>query len=309
MSDAEGDATPGAHCIRRFLYGAIAAAVAVAAFAFALARHLSPDIVLQPALERLRGAAGVDVRYRRSRFTWGGIILEGVQVGLGRAPGNGAAGGAGAGLGRITLRPSLWGFVLGRSGTPWHAAGKLYGGTLRGRLDGRSADGGCSLEWSGVDIALLQGASAAADISGSSDGRVDAFLQPSAGRDRDGSWDVRGSNIAAEGLKSGSLVFPPILVTHLHSIGSWAGRTATVSALDADSSFGVVHLSGTIIFRTPVEQSALKLQLAHTPPREVSDEIGLLMRTLLPPAATRGRGDYRVGGTLATPILTPVAAP
>jgi type II secretion system protein N len=309
MSDMETDARPGAHRIRRFLYGAIAAVVAVAGFAFAVARHLSPDLVLRPALENLHGAAGIDVRYQRSRFAWGEIILEGVQVGPGPAPRNGAADGAGAGLGRITLRPSFWGFLLGRSGAPWHAVGELYGGTLRGRLEELSGEGRCSLEWTGVDIALLRNDSAAADISGSSDGRLDTYLQSGAGRERDGSWEVRGSDIEAEGLKSGSLVFPPIHVTHLHSVGSWAGRTATVSALDADSSFGVVHLSGTIILRTPVEQSALKLQLAHTPPREVSAEVALLMRTLLPPAATQGRGNYRVGGTLATPILTPVASP
>ncbi len=310
MTATEGDTTPGTHWIRRFLYGAIAVVVAVAAFSFAVARHLTPDIVLRPALEDLHGAAGIDVRYQRSRFGWGGISLEGVEVRLGRAPGNNAVDGDGAGLGRITLRPSLWGLVLGRSGAPWDAVGELYGGTLRGRLDGPSTtDGRCSIEWTGVDIALLREESAAAHISGFSDGRLDTFLEPSTSRGSDGSWDVRGSNIAAEGLKSGSLVFPPIFVPHFHSVGSWTGRTATVSVLDADSSFGVVHLSGTIILRTPVEQSGLKMQLTHTPPTEVSAEVGQLMHTLLPPAATRGPGTYRVGGTLATPILTPVATP
>jgi type II secretion system protein N len=288
-----------------FVYAALATLIALAAFAVALARHLSPDTVLQPALEDLRRSAGIDVRYEESRFGWGEIVLEEVALGASDS----ARGTGDARLGVLTLQPSLWGLALGRSGTPWHAESELYGGTAQASLDGEPDDWTGTLTWKGINFAELQELMGNVGLSGSTTGRLDAADGSTGGGPLGGSWDVSGENIMATGLKSGGLEFPPIRVDRIASVGNWAGRTATVSRLDAEGSPGTVELAGKIILRTPLEQSALRMQLTHIPPKSPTGDLAPLMKMLLPPGAANRPTTYRVGGTLAMPTLTPVAGP
>ena len=288
-----------------FLYPALAILIGLAAFAVALVRQVSPDTVMQPALEALRRSAGIDVWYEESRFGWGEIVLEQVELGASdsvRRPG-------GARLDVLTLQPSFWGLALGRAGTPWHAESRLYGGSARASLDGEPDDWTGTLTWEGIDMAQLRELMGNVDLTGSTTGRLDATQGSPEDGPLDGSWDVSGDDIVATGLKSGRLEFPPIRLDRIRSVGKWTGRTVTVSTLDAEGSPGTIELAGKIVMRTPLDQSALKMQLTHTPPRSPTANLAPLMKMLLPPGAANQPTTYRVGGTLAMPTLTPIASP
>lgn len=291
------------------VYLALATLVALVAFAVALVRHLSPDTVLQPALGDLRRSAGIDVRYEESRFGWGEIVLEQVELGPSDSARDAARDTGAARLGTLTLQPSFWGLALGRSGTPWHAESDLYGGTAQANLDGDPEDWTGTLTWQDIDIAQLRDLLGNVALTGSTTGQLEAAQESAADGPLNGSWDVSGENIVATGLTSGRLELPPIRVAQIRSVGNWTGRTLTISTLDAEGSPGTVELSGKIVLRTPPEQSALKMELTHRPPKNPNGELAPLFKMLLPPGAASRPTTYRVGGTLAMPTFTPIGSP
>lgn len=286
---------------RGSLHVSIVVVVGLVTLAIVVASRITPDTLLRPALAELQRSAGVEVRYESSRFGWGTVILDAVEiVRAGHA--------SPARLAELTLRPSLWGLLTGSGGIPLRAQSELYGGTADATLEGRPGDWRGALRWQSLDIAELGALGGTTEITGRTTGQIDT-TQVGGTDTTDGAWDISGADIVAIGLRSGRLEFPPIRVSELHSAGTWAGRTATVSSLAAEASLGSIALTGKIVLREPVEQSALKMQLRHTPPQKVTGNLALLMKTLLPPGATERAGTYRVGGTLAMPTLTPIASP
>jgi type II secretion system protein N len=287
---------------RRLIAGLVVTALALAAFVVALLPRLPVDPLLAPVVERLATDAGVRLRYQRSRLAWDGITLADLEVDVADA----AAGDRSVRIDRLGLRPSLTGFLWRRSGAPWRVRASLYGGSATARLD---RDGGrwrAEITWSAVDLGKL-GLDVARDLSGVSEGRLDAAAPGAPGAEGDGSWKLAVLDAVAKNLRAGQLVLPPIAIQRLDSTGTWQGRRLTIESMDAAGSFGSVSLAGRVVLRDPTEQSALNLTLTHRTPAVVPPDLAIVMRLLLPrsSAAAAEPTTYHVGGTLGLPTVGP----
>jgi type II secretion system protein N len=285
---------------------AVAAGLAALVSAAALLPRVPTDRFIRPGLDQLVTSTGVEMRYRRSQLRLCGLALANVQVDIaGRGPATTPP--RTVEVDRLLLRPSLWGVVTGRRGVPWTMAAHLYGGSASATLDGGPEAWTIDLAWSAIDMSGVAKLWGQAQLAGRSDGRI-RFSGPSTESETtEGSWDIVARKVTAEGLRRGRLVFPPLDVPKLRTVGSWKGRRVTVRAFKALGSFGRVSLSGRMMLREPAEKSALSMELKHVAPRKIPPDLAPLLQMLLPPGTTQG-ASYKVSGTLGLPSFS-VAGP
>jgi hypothetical protein len=100
-------------------------------------------------------------------------------------------------------------------------------------------------------------------------------------------------------------VLPQIALGQVESTGTWQGSKLTVESLNTDGPLGSTSLTGRVVLRAPVEQSALNLRLTHSPPPPGATGLSGMASLLFPEggAVPRGPRTYHVGGTLGLPAL------
>jgi hypothetical protein len=91
----------------------------------------------------------------------------------------------------------------------------------------------------------------------------------------------------------------------VESTGTWQGSKLTVESLNTHGPLGSTSLSGRVVLRVPVEQSALNLRLTHSPPPPGSTDLAGMTSLLFPEGGgvPRGPRTYHVGGTLGLPAV------
>lgn len=286
---------------RALAYALAVGAAAVLAFVVALARFLPLDPFLQPVVDDLAARSGVVARYRHSSLVWRGISLEDLEIAGANTPD------APLVIDRLVAQPTLLGLLRGRGGLPWQLAADLLAGSATAQLYGQPPAWSANVDWRKLDLSRLpMGTRPRITLSGVTDGNVKASGPGSTGGAGTGSWKISGGDISATGLRSGQLVLPPIALGHLESNGTWEGPRLTIESLRTEGPLGTASITGRIILRAPVEQSALSLRLTHSPPTTGSTDLSAMMRLLLPGgAAARGPRTYHVGGTLGLPAVRP----
>lgn len=288
----------------RLLYVYVAlVAIALLAFAIVIVGRLPYDRFARLAIDRAAIAAGIEIRYASSVLGWRGVELSDVEVEI--EP-NRAAHPHGAEpirVDRLTLRPSLWGLLRGHRGMPWTAQAHLDDGTAHGVLGGRPAAWHLRVKWTQVDLGQLPPPRPDGRITGVCNGWIEASTTADGTQGR---WVISARQLTISGLRGGHLVLPTLEVSQADARGTWTGRRVTVEELDAEGSFGELHLAGRIMRRQPLEKSALNLQMTHVPPSNPPAELALFFKIFLP-GKTTGEQRYNLGGTLGLPTITPQA--
>ena len=293
---------------RRFVYAAAVAAAAITILAVVLAVTLSPDPLIRLGLDELKGATGISSRYGTGRLRPRGIVLTDVDLEVGSlTPSTSPA--PTIRMDRVLVRPSLVGLLTGRRGLPCTVAADLCDGSATLTLDGQADAWKLALDWSAIEARCVHPWRGKPDLAGVIDGRLSVSTREIDGQSApEGSWNIAGKKITVDGLKSGDLLLPRLTLSTLQTTGAWTGQRATVTKLDADGSFGRVHLSGKIVLRTPLDKTGLNMQMTHITSSDMPRDLGFLLRMLLPQGSSTLSGTYHFGGTLAMPTLSPAVA-
>jgi len=292
---------------RRFVYAATVATAAIAVLAVVLALTLSPDPLIRLGLDELEGATGIRARYGTGRFRLSGIALTDVDLEVGsRTPSTSPT--PTMRMDRVLVRPSFVGLLTGRRGLPCTVVADLCEGNATLTLEGQTDAWKLALDWSAIEARYVHPWRGKPDLAGLIDGRLSVSTRVIDGQSApEGSWNIAGKEITVDGLKSGDLLLPRLTLSTLQMTGAWTGRRATVTKLDAEGSFGHVLLSGKLVLRIPVEKTGLNMRMTLVTSSDMPQELGFLLRMLLPQGSSTLSETYHVGGTLAMPMLTPAA--
>ncbi len=303
MSTPPGQAHPS-RSRRRPAYGLAVTAAACVAFVIALVRFLPVDPFLRPVVDEIATRSGVAARYRHSHLVWRGISLTDLEI---------AAVGATAAppalvVETLVMEPSLMSLLRRRGGFPWRVVAQLPAGSATGWVHGEPSAWRADIDWQGIDLARLPLGGGTVTVAGMSDGHIEiSGPVPEAG-DAVGSWRISGNNVSATGLRSGQLLLPQIGLGKVESSGTWQGARLTIASLRTDGPLGSASLSGRVVLRSPIEQSALNLRLTHSPPAAGPTDLSGMARLLLPSGGAAGAGRpraFHVGGTLGLPAIRP----
>jgi type II secretion system protein N len=228
-----------------------------------------------------------------SRLGLRGLTLENVTLRV-------HAGAPALALEEVSLRPSVLGLLVGRSGRPWQARATACGGTATVHLDRESRGDTIALQFDGLDLATcLVPFEPTGPVEGRATGTADFVV---AGDDVDG----RGS-LALRAVRWR----PPGVPRHvpLHAEEATLGWTFDEQTFRVDD-FAMTNdefaatARGVIRFPRPrdVPQLDLRIHLQPTAtmPQAHRDLLSRLRGS--PPDATGGR-TYRIAGPLDAPVL------
>ncbi len=272
---------------------ALVAAVVLVVFVAALAASLPVGAVVRWTLADA-GVPPDDVVFESAHLRWNGIVLRDVAIDT-RAAGR-------LELPWARLTPSLWGLVRHGDGLPATGAGRLCGGWLDGRLEA-TPSGGHRIAgvWTDLDLArCADGLGIPGEIAGLLQGRIDLSIGRDGERHGTGIVRLRDVDWSLPGV-------PRHLPTRAETAElQWDvdGADTTVRRLELRNAELDATAEGTIEVAVPFVESTLALDVTITPragmPQAHRD---FLMALRGGPPDRRGARRFRVGGTVAAPIL------
>jgi type II secretion system protein N len=269
----------------------------VACFLVFLVLTFPADLLLQRVVASIERTAMLRIAYGESRWTWNkGWILLDVSIDKpGMTP---------LRLSRFTLAPSIGGLLQGRP-FPLTFSALLYGGAARGVLhyDNSAYDLQFSLEQIALEHWPFPPPWGQGRMSGAltAEGSLHGVAADIA------TWSGALTASLVEGaLKAGSAVtipLPPLRAVQARLQATCKNGRIEVSDLTLEADGVTARLQGAVALRSPLEWSALDLQL--TARQTGAPPPGLAALVSLLPVAPGGAGERKAAltGTLAAPAL------
>jgi type II secretion system protein N len=275
-------------------------AYTVAIFTLCFLVTFPHDLMLQRALQTLTSDTPVRIETGSAGLGWGlRYGVAGLRVraldGVGEPLVN---------VEQIEVAPSLLGLLRG---TPYPVGldVSLYGGSLRGTIDPRSASFRVDAAVAEVDLARWTGVRTW--VEGSLRGRLQARVT----LDGDGRGPAAATGdvaialpgLALEGGKIRGITVPDLHFGDVHLTGTVKNGRLEVAELVGDGEELDIRGEGNVILRTPLEGSVLNLDLTITPAPAASDGLRMAINLLPGSKAENGARRIAVTGTLARPSL------
>jgi type II secretion system protein N len=261
-------------------------------FAVVLAATFPTDALVRRVLAGVTPPGSLSLDFERAKLRPWGLVLE--RVALKSADGLPLLA-----ADWIRVRPSLLGFLTGRTGRPWRLVAAGCGGSLQAQLAGDQRGSALTLDWRDLDLARCSPLTLDA-VSGQSEGRASLLLPPGARPTGDGSVNVRSARLylPGRGLPIDTLHADPAFVRW--SLGNGRLTLATIeihgSELKATGS-GMLRLAGYF------PRSAVDLRLTVTPGASAPPHFRDLLLNLPPAAGEPGARRLVVVGTVDNPRL------
>jgi type II secretion system protein N len=256
------------------------------------------DLLLQRVVASIERTAMLRVTYGESRWTWNkGWILLDVSI---DKPGMTPP----LRLSRFTLAPSIGGLLQGQP-FPLAFSAVLYGGAARGVLhyDNSAYDLQFSLEQIALERWPFPPPWGQGRMSGAltAEGSLHGVAADIA------TWSGALTASLVDGaLKAGNAItspLPPLRAVQARLQATCKNGRIEVSELTLEADGVTARLQGAVVIRSPVEWSALDLQL--TARQTGAPPPGLAALVSLLPVAPGGAGERKAAltGTLAAPVL------
>ena len=258
------------------------------------------EVLLQRLIASVPREAGVYARYGEGTCTWlGGCALRDLTL---EGP---SLRGTTVQLSRLTLRPSLWGLLVG--GRPWPLAfyTEGYNGACGGTL--RHVIGGLSAQFALRHLALEQLSLPAPWGQGRISGRVTAdgdFLGNPADL-----YSLQGTFLATltdGALRAGAVngfPVPALPTVQVRLRASLAAGRVEISELRFTADGVEASLQGGITLRTPVARSGLDLQLTAVTTSSLPPAWKALLSLLPGSQSSAGERRASISGSLAAPVV------